>query len=71
MECCGMAGSFGYKADYYELSMQIGQDLYSEMTSDDYPHATLAASGTSCQEQLETFAGRRIQHPIELIAPPE
>jgi Fe-S oxidoreductase len=71
MECCGMAGSFGYKADYYELSMQIGHDLYSEMTSDDDPHALLVASGTSCQEQLEAFAGRRIQHPIELIAPPE
>jgi Fe-S oxidoreductase len=71
MECCGMAGSFGYKADYYELSMQIGQDLYREMTSEGRADAILVASGTSCQEQVEAFAGRRIPHPIELIAPAE
>ena len=42
VECCGMAGSFGYKSDYYDLSMAVGEDLFAqvrEAEADRRPHA--------------------------------
>ncbi|GGN24718.1 LUD domain-containing protein [Halarchaeum nitratireducens] len=66
VECCGMAGSFGYKSEYYELSMDVGEDLREQFAGDD---ALVAASGTSCVEQLRDLLPRDVTHPIELIAP--
>jgi iron-sulfur cluster protein len=68
-ECCGMAGSFGYKSEYYELSMRVGQQLQEEWEGDAVWARRLVASGSSCQEQLNALSGRPVQHPIELIAP--
>jgi iron-sulfur cluster protein len=62
-ECCGMAGSFGYKSSYYDLSRDVGRRLVKEL--DDAP---VAAGGTSCRDQLASF-GREATHPIELVAP--
>ncbi|WP_226041005.1 LUD domain-containing protein [Natrinema sp. DC36] len=64
-ECCGMAGSFGYKREYYELSMDVGERLASEVEGAE----TVVASGTSCGDQLETLLDREVPHPIELLAP--
>ncbi|ELY76058.1 LUD domain-containing protein [Natrinema gari] len=64
-ECCGMAGSFGYKREYYELSMDVGERLAEEI-DDGLP---VVASGTSCGDQLETLLERDVAHPIELLAP--
>jgi len=64
-ECCGMAGSFGYKREYYELSMDVGERLASEVEGAE----TVVASGTSCGDQLETLLEREVPHPIELLAP--
>src|SRR5581483_1733716 len=68
LECCGMAGSFGYKKDYYELSMAVGGDLFSQVRAAeaDGPR-TLVATGTSCQEQLHAGFKRKILHPMELL----
>jgi len=65
VECCGMAGSFGYKREYYDLSMDVGSDLREQFDDD----ALVAASGTSCVEQLGDLLSRPAVHPIELIAP--
>ena len=65
VECCGMAGSFGYKQEYYELSMDVGDRLAQEFET----AATVVASGTSCGDQLETLLERDVPHPIELLAP--
>ncbi|GAB3418847.1 LUD domain-containing protein [Haloparvum alkalitolerans] len=67
-ECCGMAGSFGYKADYYELSLDVGEPLVEQFGGSD---RTLVATGTSCGEQLDALLDRPARHPIELIAPRE
>jgi iron-sulfur cluster protein len=70
VECCGMAGSFGYKSDFYELSMAVGADLFLQVTkseSESGPRA-LIASGTSCAEQLNTGLRRQVLHPVELLA---
>ena len=65
-ECCGMAGSFGYKREYYELSMAVGESLVDELDAD----RLVLASGTSCLAQL-TDLGQSPRHPVELIAPRE
>jgi len=70
VECCGMAGSFGYKKDYYDLSMAVGADLLQQVAAaekDGGPRA-LIASGTSCTEQLHSGLKRPVQHPLELLA---
>ncbi|WP_101297213.1 LUD domain-containing protein [Halegenticoccus soli] len=68
-ECCGMAGSFGYKAEYYELSVDVGEPLREQFTSPEARGRTIAASGTSCLEQLESLLSRPTRHPIQLVAP--
>lgn len=71
VECCGMAGSFGYKHDYYELSMDVGEALKEQFQSSEAKSRTVLASGTSCQEQLDSLLSRDAIHPVELIAPPD
>ncbi len=67
VECCGMAGSFGYKSAYYELSNAIGETLVETLPDSDKTVAT----GTSCAEQLSHLLDTPIKHPIQLIAPPD
>src|SRR5271166_1450934 len=70
VECCGMAGSFGYKHEYYELSMAVGEDLFAQVRRADEAGGvrTLVASGISCHEQLLAGLGREVFHPAELLA---
>jgi len=64
-----MAGSFGYKKDFYELSMAVGADLFGQVVQQDRGGARqLIASGTSCTEQLHAGFDRTVLHPIELLA---
>lgn len=69
VECCGMAGSFGYKREYYELSMAVGEDLFAQVRAAEQQGGprTLVASGTSCHEQLWAGMGREVMHPVELL----
>jgi iron-sulfur cluster protein len=69
VECCGMAGSFGYKKDFYELSIAVGEDLFHQVreAEADGPRI-LVATGTSCQEQLQVGLKRKVWHPMELLA---
>ena len=69
VECCGMAGSFGYKSEYYELSMQVGEALREQFAAAEGEGQAVAASGTSCQEQLRALLETPVHHPIRLIAP--
>jgi Fe-S oxidoreductase len=64
-ECCGMAGSFGYKREYYELSLDVGEDLREEFADED----RVVASGTSCCEQLAALRDESVPHPIRTVAP--
>jgi Fe-S oxidoreductase len=65
-----MAGSFGYKRDYYDLSMAVGEDLFAQVRHADEEGGPrmIVASGTSCQEQLWAGLGREVIHPAELLA---
>lgn len=66
--CCGMAGSFGYTADHFELSLAVGErrlfPAVREMSAPD----TLVAAGTSCRHQLRDAVGRDALHPAQFIA---
>jgi Fe-S oxidoreductase len=67
--CCGMAGSFGYEAEHYSLSMQIGgMRLFPAVREGIGRGATLAAAGTSCRAQIRDGTGATALHPIQLLA---
>jgi len=68
VECCGMAGSFGYKTDYYDVSVDVGERLREQFTDGETRDRTVVASGTSCQEQLGDLLDRSNRHPVELLA---
>lgn len=64
--CCGMAGSFGYEAEHYDLSMQIGElVLFPAVRQAE--KAIISAAGTSCRHQIKDGTGRKAQHPAEIL----
>ena len=65
VECCGMAGSFGYKEQYYELSMDVGANLERQLRAADADH--VVASGTSCTDQIGDLLDSDPVHPVELL----
>ena len=65
--CCGMAGSFGFEKEHYELSMKIGElVLFPEVRRAD-PDTLIAAPGTSCRQQIADGTGRKAFHPVEIL----
>jgi len=71
VECCGMAGSFGYKKEYYDLSKNVGDDLIIQIdhSEQEKGEQVLLASGTSCRAQIsDGMEKRKVIHPVELIA---
>ena len=65
--CCGMAGSFGYEAEHYDLSKAIGQILFDQVEESD--GETVTAPGASCRSQLGDRPGEENPpHPIEKVA---
>jgi len=64
--CCGMAGSFGYEKEHYEVSMQIGElVLFPALRNQ--PETCIAAPGTSCRHQIKDGTGRIAKHPPEIL----
>ena len=65
--CCGMAGSFGYEKEHYQLSMQIGElDLFPAVRKAT-TEEIIAAPGTSCRHHIEEGTGRKVLHPVEVL----
>jgi Fe-S oxidoreductase len=65
--CCGMAGSFGYEASHYEVSMQMAElSLLPAVRSQ--PDAIVVADGTSCRHQIKDGAQREAVHVAMLLA---
>ena len=65
--CCGMAGSFGYAKEHYEVSRQIGERRLLPAARAMTPDTVLVAPGTSCREQVAHFAGVTAVHPAQLL----
>jgi FAD/FMN-containing dehydrogenase/Fe-S oxidoreductase len=66
--CCGMAGSFGYEAEHFDLSMQIGELALFPAVRGASVTQHIVAAGVSCRSQIATGTEREAKHPIELIA---
>ncbi len=64
--CCGMAGSFGYDADHYEVSMQMAELSLLPAVREN-PNAIIVADGTSCRHQIAHGAGRAARHVAVLL----
>jgi Fe-S oxidoreductase len=66
--CCGMAGSFGYASERYDLSMKIGELSVFPPVRAAAADALIVASGTSCRHQIRDATGRGCLHPAEVLA---
>lgn len=66
--CCGMAGSFGYEAEHYEVSMQIGELALFPAVRQAPKAQHIVAAGLSCRAQIASGTGREALHPVSLIA---
>lgn len=64
--CCGMAGTFGLRREGYDLSMRIGERLFSFVGEDRFDAA--ASECSTCRMQIEHGAGKRAVHPVEILA---
>jgi Fe-S oxidoreductase len=65
--CCGMAGSFGYAREHYDVSKQIGERKLLPAARTMKPGSVLVASGVSCRQQVKHFTGVDAMHPAELL----
>ena len=66
--CCGMAGSFGYEANHYEVSRQIGEDRLFPAVAAAPAETVVAVAGVSCRQQVEHFTDRQPTHIAEVLA---
>lgn len=65
--CCGMAGSFGYEKEHYELSMKIGEMVLFPAVRNAKENDLIAAPGTSCRHQIKDGTKKTAYHPIEIL----
>jgi FAD/FMN-containing dehydrogenase/Fe-S oxidoreductase len=65
--CCGMAGSFGYEKEHYEISMQIGELVLFPSVRKNAATCNVAAPGTSCRHQIKDGTGVKAVHPVEVL----
>jgi Fe-S oxidoreductase len=65
--CCGMAGSFGFEREHYDLSLAIARRRLVPAVQGAGPDVVICAPGISCRQQIEHTTGRRAQHPAELL----
>jgi FAD/FMN-containing dehydrogenase/Fe-S oxidoreductase len=65
--CCGMAGSFGFEKEHYDLSMKIGELVLLPAVRSQPADVIIAAPGTSCRHQIKDGAQRKALHPVEIL----
>lgn len=65
--CCGMAGSFGYEKEHFDLSMQIGELVLFPTIKKQPEDVIIAATGTSCRHQIKDGTTRKALHPVEIL----
>jgi len=65
--CCGMAGSFGYEAEHYDVSMQVGELVLFPTVRNLSKETIIAAPGTSCRHQISDGTERKAKHPVEVL----
>ncbi|HET9661260.1 MAG TPA: FAD-linked oxidase C-terminal domain-containing protein [Thermomicrobiales bacterium] len=66
--CCGMAGSFGYEAEHYDVSRKIGEERLFPAINELNSRTTVSVAGVSCRQQIDHFTGRDARHIAEVLA---
>jgi Fe-S oxidoreductase len=65
--CCGMAGSFGYEAEHYDVSLKVGEERLLKVVRAASPETEIVAAGLSCRQQIMHATGRKARHPAEVL----
>jgi FAD/FMN-containing dehydrogenase/Fe-S oxidoreductase len=65
--CCGMAGSFGFEREHYDISVALGNRRLAPAVKAAGPETEIVAPGISCRQQIQHLAGRRAKHPAEVL----
>jgi Fe-S oxidoreductase len=65
--CCGMAGSFGFKAEHYDLSMRVGELALLPALRTTAKDTIVISDGFSCRQQIEQATDRKGMHLAEVI----
>src|SRR2546428_178455 len=65
--CCGMAGSFGFEREHYDISVSLGNRRLVPAVEAASADTVIAAAGVSCRQQIEHLTGRRALHPAEVL----
>jgi Fe-S oxidoreductase len=65
--CCGLAGSFGYEAEHYDVSMTIGRQRLFPAVENADAETEIVADGISCRQQIQHATGRQARHLIEVL----
>jgi FAD/FMN-containing dehydrogenase/Fe-S oxidoreductase len=65
--CCGMAGSFGYEKEHYDVSMAVGEQTLFPAIRKSSENTIIAANGTSCRHQIKDGTHREALHPITIL----
>ncbi len=65
--CCGMAGSFGYEKEHYDLSMKVGELVLFPAVREAGQGTIIAAPGTSCRHQVKDGTGVEAKHPVDIL----
>jgi Fe-S oxidoreductase len=66
--CCGMAGSFGYEAEHYDVSQKIGEERLFPAIEETSMDIQISVAGVSCRQQIEHFTERSTRHIAEVLA---
>ena len=65
--CCGMAGSFGYETEHFDISQKVGELVLFPTVRKLDQNTVIAASGTSCRHQIKDGTQRNAFHPVEIL----
>jgi FAD/FMN-containing dehydrogenase/Fe-S oxidoreductase len=65
--CCGMAGSFGFEREHYDISISLGNRRLAPAVKAAPAETEIVAPGISCRQQIQHLAGRRAKHPAEVL----
>jgi Fe-S oxidoreductase len=65
--CCGMAGSFGYEKEHYDLSRKVGELILFPAVRNSSDDVIIAAPGTSCRHHIIDGTGKKAWHPAEIL----
>jgi Fe-S oxidoreductase len=65
--CCGMAGSFGYEKEHYDISLAMAERRLLPKVREQSEDTIIAAAGTSCRQQILHGSGRLALHPAEIL----